>query len=262
VNSDEIWSRRVTKSGDPVVRTLLHSGNSSVSGGGNSWGSSITVEINGTSKTLTIPSNPNTWRGITDSYSGTDSTISLSQKGANNLYTSAINYGTSLSPYNASETGWYLFLTLVGTTNDGQVDFMVSAAETGTNLGVTDYFHFAARPSSPSRSFVYTHLGANKNYLRDNIYVYTDDNKTYRFYMKYSSAGSYNWFCKIKHISSRGCTLTWASTWQTANPSGTAYQASFSGAVAYASNADTIDNYHIAVQNSAGSDPNTIYFII
>lgn len=40
--------------------TLLHSGNSSISGGGSSWGSSITVKINGTSKTLTIPANPNT----------------------------------------------------------------------------------------------------------------------------------------------------------------------------------------------------------
>ena len=39
---------------------LLDSNNSSVSGGGNAWGSSITININGTSKTLTIPSNPNT----------------------------------------------------------------------------------------------------------------------------------------------------------------------------------------------------------
>ena len=39
---------------------LLDSNNSSISGGGNAWGSSITVKINGTSKTLTIPSNPNT----------------------------------------------------------------------------------------------------------------------------------------------------------------------------------------------------------
>jgi hypothetical protein len=40
--------------------TILTAGNSSVSGGGSSWGSSITVKINGTSKTLTIPGNPNT----------------------------------------------------------------------------------------------------------------------------------------------------------------------------------------------------------
>ena len=39
---------------------LLDSNNSSVSGGGNAWGSSITININGISKTLTIPNNPNT----------------------------------------------------------------------------------------------------------------------------------------------------------------------------------------------------------
>ena len=33
----------------------------------------------------------NTWRGITDSYSGTDSAISLSQKGANSLYNALVN---------------------------------------------------------------------------------------------------------------------------------------------------------------------------
>lgn len=45
---------------------ILDTANSSVSGGGSSWGSSITVNIGGVSKTLTIPSNPNvnTWRAI------------------------------------------------------------------------------------------------------------------------------------------------------------------------------------------------------
>lgn len=46
---------------------LLDSSNSSVSGGGSAWGSSITVKINGTSKTLTIPSNPNTDYRVTQS---------------------------------------------------------------------------------------------------------------------------------------------------------------------------------------------------
>ena len=42
-------------------RTILDSANSSISGdGGSTWGSSITVKINNVSKTLTIPSNPNT----------------------------------------------------------------------------------------------------------------------------------------------------------------------------------------------------------
>ena len=39
---------------------ILNSNNSSVSGGGETWGSSLTVEIGGNSATLTIPSNPNT----------------------------------------------------------------------------------------------------------------------------------------------------------------------------------------------------------
>ena len=46
---------------------LLDSSNSNVSGGGNAWGSSITININGTSKTLTIPGNPNTDYRVTQS---------------------------------------------------------------------------------------------------------------------------------------------------------------------------------------------------
>ena len=38
----------------------LDSGNSAVTGGGSSWGSSITVNLGGSTATLTIPSNPNT----------------------------------------------------------------------------------------------------------------------------------------------------------------------------------------------------------
>ena len=48
------------KSDGTTVLAFCHAGNSSVSGGGSTWGSSITVKINGTSKTLTLPSNPNT----------------------------------------------------------------------------------------------------------------------------------------------------------------------------------------------------------
>lgn len=67
--------------------TILHSGNSSVADGGSTWGSKLTVKINGTTKTLTIPANPNTWRGITNDYDVTtpSDTISLSQTGAKSL---------------------------------------------------------------------------------------------------------------------------------------------------------------------------------
>lgn len=67
--------------------TILHSGNSSVADGGSTWGSKLTVKINGTTKTLTIPANPNTWRPITNDYDVTtpSDTTSLSQTGAKSL---------------------------------------------------------------------------------------------------------------------------------------------------------------------------------
>lgn len=66
------------------TNTMYHSGNLSVS----KSGETLTINIGGTSYSLT---NTNTWRGITDSYSGTDSTISLSQKGGNDLYNTLLN---------------------------------------------------------------------------------------------------------------------------------------------------------------------------
>jgi hypothetical protein len=71
-HSWNLWYRRIENGSliDSTVDSgwarILDSKNSSVSGGGSSWGSSITVKINGTSKTLTIPSNPNTntWRKV------------------------------------------------------------------------------------------------------------------------------------------------------------------------------------------------------
>lgn len=54
--------------------TVLDSSNSSVSGGGSSWGSSITVKINGSSKTLTIPGNPNTDYRVTQTVTSASNT--------------------------------------------------------------------------------------------------------------------------------------------------------------------------------------------
>jgi hypothetical protein len=51
--------------------------------------------------------------------------------------------------------------------------------------------------------------------------------------LKYSEAGKYDRFCRIQEISTRGCTITWHNNWTTSTPSGTASQATFSGAVNY-----------------------------
>lgn len=60
-----------------------------------------TITINGVSTTW-----QNTWRGITDSYSGTSTGISLSQKGANSLY-NALHNGYASSAGNADTVDGY-----------------------------------------------------------------------------------------------------------------------------------------------------------
>lgn len=180
-------------------------------------------------------------REIPAAYNNAPSTLSVNYANSagsatnadtvDNLHASdLIEYGTSVSPYNANSTGWYKFLTLVAGSNDGTVDFIISSGETN-NLGVADYYHFETRPSNSIRQFVYTHLGKGTNYIRNNVYAYTSDNKTYTFYIKYPNIGNWECFCKIRHISSRGATLTYDNTWQTATPSGTAYAAEFAGYV-------------------------------
>lgn len=78
----------------------LNTGNSSVS----KSGETLTVTIGGTTQSIT---NTNTWRGITDSYSGTDTTISLSQKGANNLYNTLVNGYASSAGNSDKLQGYY-----------------------------------------------------------------------------------------------------------------------------------------------------------
>ena len=141
VNSDSIWSRRVTNSRTPALVSILHSGNSSVSGGGSSWGSSITVKINDTTATLTIPSNPNTWRPITNSYSGTTTTTSLSQKGANDLYNAVIgsiptvNNGKITIKQNGTEIGSFTMnQSSAGTINLTDTTYSLVGANGTTGL--------------------------------------------------------------------------------------------------------------------------------
>lgn len=74
------------------IWNILDSSNSSVS----LSGQTLTVKINGESKSLT-----NTWRSISNSYSGTDQTISLSQYGANQLYNSLGSTINNLSYFSA-----------------------------------------------------------------------------------------------------------------------------------------------------------------
>lgn len=75
-----------------------------------------TITINGVSTTW-----QNTWRGITDSYSGTSTGTSLSQKGANSLY-NALNNGYASSAGNSDTVDGYHasgLLTALSNSNNG-----------------------------------------------------------------------------------------------------------------------------------------------
>lgn len=77
-----------------------------------------TITINGVSTTW-----QNTWRGITDSYSGTSTGTSLSQKGANSLY-NALHNGYASSAGNADTVDGYHATS--GRTFDGNINWSPS----------------------------------------------------------------------------------------------------------------------------------------
>ena len=76
-----------------AFKTILDSDNSSISGGGSTWGSSITVKINGTSKTLTVPSDPsgNFVKKTGDTMSGS---LTINNDGGLRIYDTSITHDT------------------------------------------------------------------------------------------------------------------------------------------------------------------------
>lgn len=70
-------------------QAILHSRNSSVSGGGSSGGSSITVNLGGTSKTLTIPTS-------LPANGGTSSNVVVNSSDANSTYRMVWHSGNTL----------------------------------------------------------------------------------------------------------------------------------------------------------------------
>ena len=80
---------------------VLHGGNSSVS----KSGETLTVTINGVTQSLTN-TNTNTWRGITNTYTGSDQSTSVSQYGTNALYNALVN-GYASSAGNADTLDGY-----------------------------------------------------------------------------------------------------------------------------------------------------------
>lgn len=85
-----------------------------------------TITINGVSTTW-----QNTWRGITDSYSGTSTDTSLSQKGANSLY-NALHNGYASSAGNADTIDGYHLI------------------KNGSGTGIKQVYYFSEQGNNPS----------------------------------------------------------------------------------------------------------------
>lgn len=140
-----------------------------------------TITINGVSTTW-----QNTWRGITDSYSGTSTGTSLSQKGANSLY-NALHNGYASSAGNSDTVDGYhasglltalsnsnngISITVGGTTksisnisvnhasNAGNADTVDGEhlIKNGSGTGIKQVYYFSAQGNNPS----YIKLGTLK----------------------------------------------------------------------------------------------------
>lgn len=93
-------------------------------------GNTVTLPSGTGTLALTSQIPTNTWRSITDSYSGTDSNISLSQKGGNALYNALLN-GYASSAGNAETVDDYHIWTgsaleYAGTTHDASTLYFIT----------------------------------------------------------------------------------------------------------------------------------------
>lgn len=132
-----------------------------------------TITINGVSTTW-----QNTWRGITDSYSGTSTGTSLSQKGANSLY-NALHNGYASSAGNSDTVDGYhasglltalsnsdkgISITVGGTTKSIS-NISVNYASSAGNADTVDGEHASAFTRIVGRHTIYTSGTAPYNYI-------------------------------------------------------------------------------------------------
>lgn len=135
-----------------------------------------TITINGVSTTW-----QNTWRGITDSYSGTSTGTSLSQKGANSLY-NALHNGYAGSAGNADTVDGYhanglltalsnsdkgISITVGGTTKSVS-NISVNYASSAGNADTVDGEHLIKNGSGTGIKQVYyfNKQGDNPSYIK------------------------------------------------------------------------------------------------
>ena len=136
-----------------VIKTLLDSSNSSVSGGGSTWGSSITVKLGGSNVTLTIPANPNTDTKVTN-------TLSTSTK----FYVTGTSSATTNTGTQYFDTGVYVTTTAgnlsVGSlTSRGQITARTSIDLVNSAGTVTYGQYYISEGTTTTDGYTYLNLG-------------------------------------------------------------------------------------------------------
>ncbi len=162
------------------------------------WGTKSTIAtVGGTDIHVTMPANPNTntWRGITDSYSGTDSATSLSQKGGNALYNALLN-GYASSAGNADTVDGYHAASfayrnsaggIAGCDGIGQYNYFLLATIKITSAYINRPITFEISQRGVETSWIQV-MFADSNGTDPSLGVFTTNNSN-RYYI-YKSARS------------------------------------------------------------------------
>lgn len=156
-------------------QNILHSGNSNVSGGGSSWGSSLTVTINGVSKTLTIPANPNVDTKVTQTVTTSNASYPLllapSGQTTTQTTTAYFDSGVTLNPstntINANISGSATKLTTVSKTAWGQTYWTSGGVPTSISGNMTSVgsITFSALGGTSSRNLLTQTMGDNDMFV-------------------------------------------------------------------------------------------------
>ena len=170
-SSNLYWRTASTLSGG--WKKILDSNNSSVS----KSGETLTVKINDVSQSLT-----NTWRDITDSYLETNTGISLSQKGGNDLYNELVNGPANyincykemtVSPGAITAWTWYSTGIAGPTLNSGIYVLKISIHTAGpfwrcNFVGLLYWFSSGTNASEDDEVIMHSAGHANNN----NVHIY------------------------------------------------------------------------------------------
>lgn len=272
---------------DETVSDFIFKGkwNDTESGGGNSAGEkTIRFGLSSSDHNIYVGSSKVLHAGNYTSYLGYIGTTSVQSSSAAQALTgiSRINNSTSANIYlgNSGNQGWvmtqdicshsgsnYWAISVAGNAWFKKVNIGYAYGTNGSNLlnvtgGLIDVTNNGNTLSIGSRNATWCHFenSADIAFYFNNTIHSTGGFTVYSTSYGINSSGV-GTFSNVKPVSNNTYTLGTSSLkWK--NVYATTFNGNLSGNATTATNADTVDTYHISVNSSAGNDSNTIYFVI